>query len=147
MAQEEGPLDMKEKSLLAVLRRREAAGCSHPVALEETRTAMHAQRGRFLIPLILLLVAALCCSWGAAHARTSFGSSPDARYVIGSKSGARPLSVSGEPDVPQLKLPPPHGALERDPSSDFASASRVSSYADRLLWMIRFWVARYWGAR
>lgn len=108
---------------------------------------MHAQRGRFLVPLILL-VAALCCSWSAAHARASLGSSSDAKsFVIGSRSGARPLCVSGEPDVPQFKLPPPHGALEQDSSSEFASASRVSSVTDRLFWMVRFWIARYWGAR
>jgi hypothetical protein len=108
---------------------------------------MHAQRGRFLIPLILL-VAALCCNWSAAHARTSLGSPPDARtFVIGSKSGARPLSVSGEPDVPQLKQSPPYGALERASQSDLGPDSRVSAVTNRILWMIRFWVARYWGAR
>jgi hypothetical protein len=105
---------------------------------------MHAQRGRFLIPLILL-VAVLCCSWTAAHARAPLGSKSDAQsVVIGSKSGARPLSVSGEPDVPMTKLPPPHGALERSPTAD---SSVASLYGDRLLWMVRIWVARYWGVR
>lgn len=107
---------------------------------------MHAHRGRFLIPLILL-IAALCCNWTAAHAAARLGSRSDAQsVVIGSKSGAMPLSVSGEPDVPQQKQLPQHGALNIGTRTEYPS-SRGDVVSERLFWIVRLWVARYWGIK
>lgn len=104
---------------------------------------MRNHRSRLLITLILLAVV-MTSAWTTAHARPPSGSVSGSATLLGGRPGARP--ASGEPDVPDTKLPTStHSLGAYQPSG--ADAGRWMTTIERLRWIGRIWMASYLGVR
>jgi hypothetical protein len=104
---------------------------------------MRNHRSRLLITLILLAVV-MTTAWTTAHARPRFGSPSGSTTLISARPGVRP--ASGEPDVPDTKIPvTPHALGVSQPEA--GASSRTLSVFERLGWIGRIWMASYLGVR
>jgi hypothetical protein len=105
---------------------------------------MRNHRSRLLITLILLAVVSTS-AWTTAHARPPSGTYSGGTTLLGGRPGARP--ASGEPDVPETKLPAqPHAVGVSQPDLG-ANAWTLTTAFERFRWISRIWMATYLGVR